>query len=70
MNAMSVIYGCAVGVPVAFWFGMRSVGVPEKMSILQIICLYSYSLLVFIPATLLCAIFVPLRWVILILAAG
>jgi hypothetical protein len=49
---------------------MRSVGVPEKMSILQIICLYSYSLLVFIPATLLCAIFVPLRWVILILAAG
>eukprot|EP00742_Colponemidia_sp_Colp-10_P001683 GILJ01001804.1.p1 GENE.GILJ01001804.1~~GILJ01001804.1.p1 ORF type:complete len:289 (+),score=31.56 GILJ01001804.1:43-867(+) len=57
--AASLVYGCAVIVPLVLWFILKQSG--SSMGLVEIVSLYGYSLLIFIPATILCSI--PVAWV-------
>jgi len=52
VNAASVVYGYAGLAPVLAYFGLGQLGVDAKF--LTLICLYGYSLCVFIGASLVC----------------
>jgi hypothetical protein len=70
VTASSLVYTFAAGVPLSLWFIFRQL-TEAKMKLITLICLYGYSLLVFIPATLLCLL--PssfLTWVFLLAASG
>lgn len=67
VKCVSVVYGFTVGVPVLFYLGCRQMQIP--LTFPQLLCLYGYSLTVFVPMTLLCLIPSALAdW--LLLAAG
>ena len=53
VTASSLVYTFAAGVPVGVWFIFRQL-TDAKLKLITLICLYGYSLLTFIPATLLC----------------
>jgi hypothetical protein len=69
VNAASVIYGYAGLAPVAAYFGLGQIGVDIKL--LSLICLYGYSLGVFIAASLVCLMPSQMAiWIALLVAAG
>jgi hypothetical protein len=52
VKASSLVYGFALGIPAAIWFLFRQlVEAPYQIHLIQALCLYGYSLFVFIPAT-------------------
>ena len=53
VTASSLVYTFAAGVPCGVWFIFRQL-TDAKLKLITLICLYGYSLLTFIPATLLC----------------
>ena len=68
LTLASIVYSFLCCVPVAIWFGLRQLN--AKLKFIVALCLYGYSLLYFIPFTLLC-IFPSqaLAWI-LFIAAG
>ena len=61
--ATSVLYGYCLVVPIAGW-GASKVMLAEPFSLLELICIYGYSLAVYIPAAMLCVLPMEfLRWV-------
>jgi len=68
VTCMCVVYGWAVGAPVALWFTLRYLLVQIKLATVG--CAYGYSLVPFVPAALLCG--VPADWVswLVLLLAG
>lgn len=70
VTASSLVYTFAAGVPLGIWFILRQL-TDAKMKLITLICLYGYSLLTFIPATLLCLL--PssfITWIALLASAG
>mmetsp|Transcript_103182 Transcript_103182/g.166354 ORF Transcript_103182/g.166354 Transcript_103182/m.166354 type:complete len:280 (+) Transcript_103182:55-894(+) len=66
--ATSVLYGYCVVVPVSGWAASK-VMLATPFSLTELICIYGYSLAVYIPAALLCVLPMEiLRWA--IIAAG
>ena len=49
VTASTVIYSFASGAPAAIWFVLGQFGVTTRIA--DIVCLYGYSMFVFIPAT-------------------
>ena len=45
-----MIYGFAAGTPLSIWFALRQL-TGLKVVLMTTVCLYGYSLFVFIPAT-------------------
>lgn len=69
VSSASLIYGFAGIVPTLIYFGLNNVN--AKISFVSLLCLYGYSLAVFIPATLICL--VPsnaVSWLVLLGAAA
>ena len=63
--ATSVLYGYCLVVPIAGW-GASKVMLAEPFSLLELICIYGYSLAVYIPAAMLCVLPMELlRWVVI-----
>eukprot|EP01031_Cornospumella_fuschlensis_P036113 gene36113-43792_t len=54
LNASSIIYGYASIAPSVIWFVFKTY--EEKLRLPSILCLYGYSLILYIPAVLLCLI--------------
>lgn len=48
ISISSVVYGFAAGVPLVVWFVLRQAD--GKLPFIQALCLYGYSMLVYIPA--------------------
>jgi hypothetical protein len=48
LTIASVIYGFSGGVPLVVWFVLRQMD--AKLKLINAICLYGYSLTIFIPA--------------------
>ena len=70
VTASSLVYTFAAGVPLGIWFILRQL-TDAKMKLITLVCLYGYSLLTFIPATLLCLL--PssfITWIALLAAFG
>lgn len=60
--ACSVVYGFWVGAASLVWFAMRTLGVPHGL--VQLLCLYGYSTVVFIPVAVVCStVLVTLDWI-------
>jgi hypothetical protein len=53
LTASSVVYGFAAGAPLGIWFALRQL-TGLKVAIITTVCLYGYSLTVFIPAVVRC----------------
>jgi len=68
VTASSLIYGFAGGVPLVLWFGLRQLD--AKVRLITSLCLYGYSLAIFIPATALCLLPNFASWISLLIAAG
>jgi len=54
-----VIYGYSFGVPLLFWLYIKWIDI--SVTLIEILCIYGYSLFVYIPVALLCII--PFDWV-------
>lgn len=52
VTAATLIYGFAFGAPVALWMLLRQY--EPKVKLITIICLYGYSLVIFIPWAFIC----------------
>lgn len=68
-KAVVVIYLVAFGIPAGLWGAMLMFG--SEMRYVQIACLYGYSLVVYLPITLVCLI--PsegLRWLVVFAGVG
>lgn len=62
-QAFFLVFGSVVVVPSAAWAVLRYHGAPA-VTLVTLVCLWGYSLVHYIPATLLCAVpSVSLRWV-------
>lgn len=55
IRAMSVLTSFAFGVPTLFWLGTQCLGM-QALCLADWVCLYGYSLVPYVPATLLCLI--------------
>jgi len=55
----AVIYGYAFVIPLLFWFYMKYIEL--GVNLIDIVCIYGYSLFVYSPIALLCII--PIDWV-------
>ena len=53
-SAASFIYGFSFGVPTALWMVLRQF--EPKVKLITIICLYGYSLCIFVPWAFLCLV--------------
>ena len=49
LSIASIVYGFAGSVPVIIWFVLRQM--EAKLSLISAICLYGYSLFIYIPAS-------------------
>lgn len=52
LSISSVIYGFSGGVPLTIWFILRQMG--ATMRLITAVCLYGYSLTIFVPAAIIC----------------
>jgi hypothetical protein len=69
LSISSVIYGFSGAVPLLIWFVLKQMG--STLRLINVICLYGYSLTVFIPAAIICV--APseiVHWLALLAAAG
>ena len=67
--AMSLIYGCALGLPAACWATFRYYGM--ELGLIEAICLYGYANAPYIAAALICSIPAEtVRWLALSIAYG
>lgn len=67
--ACSFVYGFAFGGGAVVWFLGRSLGM--SLSVVKLLCLYGYSLVVFIPVALLCSTTLEvLDWVAVLVGLG
>jgi len=67
--AAGAIYGYVSILPLVLWLACRWLSV--KLSLLQTLCIYGYSLFIFIPISILCIIpFEFVRWIIIAAAAA
>lgn len=67
--AACIIYGYIVIVPVAFYFLLQYFG--TSASLIRLLCMWGYSLFIFIPSSLLLIIPVEfLRWIFIIVAGA
>ena len=67
VHAMPVLYGYAFFLPLAIWLLFRCVAIP--LPLMEIVCIYGYSLVFYAPTLLLCLIPVnSLEWLFLLAA--
>lgn len=52
LSISSVIYGFSSSVPVVIWFILKQLG--ASLRLMNTICLYGYSLTIFVPAAMVC----------------
>lgn len=52
LSISSVIYGFSGSVPLIIWFILRQMG--STMKLINAVCLYGYSLTIFVPAAFVC----------------
>eukprot|EP00542_Grammatophora_oceanica_P020617 CAMPEP_0194047362 /NCGR_PEP_ID=MMETSP0009_2-20130614/24188_1 /TAXON_ID=210454 /ORGANISM="Grammatophora oceanica, Strain CCMP 410" /LENGTH=344 /DNA_ID=CAMNT_0038692953 /DNA_START=10 /DNA_END=1044 /DNA_ORIENTATION=+ len=70
LHACTVIFGFGFGLPACFWLGTQCLGMQALMMV-DWICLYGYSMIFYIPTTLLCLLPVEiLIWCFLAVATG
>lgn len=70
VSACSIIYGFSFLPPAALWFIFRQFEIKQHSKLANCICLYGYSMFIFIPATLICILPSALaKWLVL-LGAG
>jgi protein YIPF1/2 len=63
--ATSLLYGYCLVVPVTGWFASKLL-MTEPFSLTELICIYGYSLAVYVPAAILCVLPMEiLRWAII-----
>lgn len=68
-GASTAVYVYAAGAPVAVWAGMRYIQAHKRL--VDVSCLYGYSLATFVPISLLCVLPSPLlRWAVIFLGAA
>lgn len=61
--AASLLYSVVTAVPVLVWLFLRRIG--QEKGLVEIICLYGYSLTVFVPACVVCVVPLEiLRWLV------
>eukprot|EP01137_Pigoraptor_chileana_P034864 Opistho-2@28053 len=61
--AASAIYGYATLVPVVVWAILRYVAKARTVGLMEVICIYGYSLFIYIPVSILCIVHnEALRW--------
>lgn len=73
LRAVSVVYAFSVGLPAALSFAIRLAGVArgERGGPAELVCVYGYSLVAYLPAALLCVAPVDwLKWTALLLATA
>ena len=68
--ALGTVYPFAFLVPACLWFGLGQLGV-SALSLVHLICIYGYSLAIFIPTALICAVpSAGLQWTAAVLGAA
>ncbi|DBA02959.1 TPA: hypothetical protein N0F65_005986 [Lagenidium giganteum] len=66
-SAYTLVLAFLLGLPLVLWVGGKYVGIP--MTLTYLVCLYGYSMTVFIPASFICMIPADaLDWVVLLFA--
>ena len=69
VHAMPVLYAYTFGIPAALFVVLRCVAIPFPL--MELVCLYGYSLVPYAPTLLLCLIPVNfLEWIFLLAATG
>eukprot|EP00904_Undaria_pinnatifida_P012923 jgi/Undpi1/8761/HiC_scaffold_25.g11223.m1 len=63
-----LVYGFAAGVPLALWLVLNQLDV--ALPLVQLVCMYGYSLGVFLPAVLICVLPIPYISLVVLAAAG
>ena len=67
--AATLVYGVGLFIPFCLWLVCRKLNPSSR--IVDFVCLYGYSLTVFLPVTLLCSLdFELLRWILIVYATG
>ena len=70
IRAMSVCFGFAFGAPTLWWLVTQCMGM-QALMLVDWICLYGYSMVAYLPATILCLIpWHPWMWICLTVATA
>ncbi|KAI2496520.1 Rab GTPase binding protein [Fragilaria crotonensis] len=70
VRAMSVCFGFVFGAPALWWLVTQCVGM-QALMLVDWICLYGYSMVAYLPATILCLIpWHPWMWICLTVATA